>query len=233
MRLTEPTFTVQASTRVTNHPMPNREDRGDSLHGNLEGNTPLVRTDEELWCAFQAGEDVAFTLVYQRYSGKLYAYLKLLIGTTDRSQLDDLFQEVWIRIFKQRDMYVVKEKGTFAGWLFRLAHNLTVSALRKTRHLSSFDDATLDEELLAAVRVEPIEYGAVTSVEELMALVRKAVERLPLMLREVFILSEYDQLPIETIADTLNISRTNAKVRLYRARKAIREQLIHVIDFQI
>jgi len=61
----------------------------------------------------------------------------------------------------------------------------------------------------------------------------QAVEELPLLLKEVFVLSEFDKLSLEQIADTLGISRTNAKVRLFRARRVIRERLTKVLDVSV
>jgi len=190
------------------------------------GNEQLTQSDEQLWHAFQQGEDAAFTKLYNRYGDRVYAYLRLLLSSSERAQLDDLFQETWIKIFQQRERFQVIAGATLAGWIFRVAHNATVSALRKSRHMGSLDDDELSDEMQRAITLSVAEaFPDDLSTEELMAHVLRVVEKLPLMLREVFVLSEIDRVPLDSIAESLGITRTNAKVRLFRARKMIRELL--------
>ena len=53
---------------------------------------------------------------------------------------------------------------------------------------------------------------------------------LPIMLKEVFLLVELDKLSLDETAESLGITKTNAKVRLFRARRAIRVKLSKLID---
>jgi len=92
-----------------------------------------VVSDEDLWRSFQNGEDAAFNMLYARYADRIYAYLKLLL-TIVPEQLDDVFQEAWILIFKERGREFSGGKGAFGGWLFRVAHNMAISILRKDQH---------------------------------------------------------------------------------------------------
>lgn len=190
-----------------------------------------VICDEDIWRSFQSGEDAAFNMLYSRYADRVYGYLKLLMLSSPE-QLDDLFQETWLVVFKQRAKFTVSENGSFAGWLFRVAHNLAIGVLRRSRYTTSIDDMSIDTELIEGFIVQPAQdnYGA-PSTDELMLHVVQAVEELPLLLREVFVLSEFDRLSLEQIGETLGITRTNAKVRLFRARRAIRERLSKVLDF--
>jgi RNA polymerase sigma factor (sigma-70 family) len=91
----------------------------------------------------------------------------------------------------------------------------------------------MDSELIEGFVVEAAQeaYGT-PNAEEIMVHVSQAVEELPLLLREVFVLSEFDRQSLEQIAETLGISRNNAKVRLFRARRVIRERLEKVLDLK-
>ncbi len=200
--------------------------RTESSYGFGRGKEQLTQSDEQLWHTFQTGDDGAYTQLYKRYGDRVYAYLRLLLSTSERVQLDDLFQETWIKIFQQREKFSVIAGSSLGGWIFRVAHNATVSALRKSRHMGSLDDDELSIEMQRAITVSTSEaFPDDLSTEEIMAHVLRVVERLPLMLREVFVLSEIDRVPLDSIAETLSITRTNAKVRLFRARKMIRELL--------
>ena len=201
----------------------------------MEGSsTNRVVSDEALWLAFQNGEDAAFSMLYARYADRMYAYLKLLL-TTLPDQLDDIFQEAWIVIFRERTRFAVGAKGSTAGWMFRIAHNLAISLLRKDHHRTlSIEELSVDTDLIEGFIVEAPEMAEDRpSTDEIMLHVVQAVEALPLLLKEVFVLSEFDKLSLEQIAETLGISRTNAKVRLFRARRTIRERLTKVLDVSV
>jgi len=191
-----------------------------------------AHTDEELWSSFQSGSDSAYTALYNRYADRLYSYLKLLLTNgAEQVSVDDLFQETWLRVFRERERFTITEGGSFAGWLFRVAHNFTISALRKQRYTSPIEELEGNEEFIDAILVEPDQHEIkeAPTTEEMMQHVQYAVEHLPLMLKEVFVLSEFDRLSLDQIAEALGITKTNAKVRLFRARRTIREYLEKVL----
>ena len=192
--------------------------------------TGHVITDEDLWRTFQSGEDAAFTMLYGRYSDRLYAYLKLLLSSNPL-QLDDMFQDVWILLFRERHRITAEHTGSFAGWLFRAAHNMAISFLRKKEYSLSLDELNTDTELIDGFVIEASQESFTSpTTADMMVRVTKEVERLPVLLREVFVLSEFNGLSLEQIGATLGITRTNAKVRLFRARRTIRERLTRVWD---
>ncbi len=195
----------------------------------------VTTSDEDVWLAFQNGDDESFDLLYGRYSDNLYSYLKILLSTTSElGQLDDVFQETWLTVFKERKRFTVSKTGSFVGWIFRISHNLAYSALRRSRNTVSIDDEQFEHEYVTALIVEPdFGGGEQLTLDELMAKVLQTVEHLPLMLREVFVMSEFEKMTLESIAEALGISKTNAKVRLFRARRTIRAKLTKVLDVKI
>jgi RNA polymerase sigma-70 factor, ECF subfamily len=199
----------------------------------LQEKPPLLAeliSDEDLWRSFQNGEDAAFNMLYGRYGDRIYSYLKLLLVNNTR-HLDDCFQEAWIHLFKSRESFTVAGKGSFAGWMFRLAHNMAVSLLRKKKHDLSIEDLHIDTELIEGF-ISPAtqENFDRPNTSDIMSHVMKAVESLPLLLREVFILSEFNGLSLEQIGATLGVTRQNARIRLFRARRELRESLAQVFD---
>ncbi len=189
-----------------------------------------IITDEELWRAFQNGEDAAFNMLYGRYADRVYSYLKLLLSGSP-GQVDDIFQETWIQLFRNRAKFHVVGNGSFAGWLFRIAHNMAISELRKEQVAFSIEDLNIDTELIEGfITPATQEHFDQPSSEEIMRHVMKSVEKLPILLREVFILSEFNRLALDRIAETLGITKQNAKVRLFRARRTIREDLARTFD---
>ncbi len=186
-------------------------------------------TDEDLWRAFQNHEDAAFTMLYGRYADRIYSYLKLLLAGTPR-HIDDLFQDTWLQLFRSRDAFNSFVAGSFAAWLFRLAHNMAVSHLRKKSAIS-IEELNIDTDLIEGfVTPASQETFDQPSSEAIMGHVMTSVEHLPILLREVFILSEFNHLGLEQIAETLGVSKQNVKVRLFRARRVIREDLARDFD---
>lgn len=189
-----------------------------------------VIADEELWRAFQQGEDAAFTMLYGRYADRIYSYLKLLLFGVP-SIVDDLFQDVWIQLFRNRERFQVSEDGSVSGWLFRTAHNAAISELRKKNPALSIEELNVDTDLIEGF-ITPAtqeDFDRPTR-DKVMQHVIRSVEKLPILLREVFVLSEFNGLSLDRIAETLGITKQNAKVRLFRARRAMREELARAFD---
>lgn len=193
--------------------------------------TSVTLSDEELWLAFSVGEDSAYTLLYFRYADRLYSYLRLLLGSgSERHSIEDVFQETWIRVYKEKDKFEIRDAGTFSGWLFRIAHNYAISLMRRPHHVSSFNELADDKFLYAYASTSVGEtLNDEHSVEEILAMLRSIVEELPIALKEVYLLSEFEHMNMDQVTEALGVSKANAKVRLFRARKIVRERMIQAL----
>lgn len=194
--------------------------------------TSASLSDERLWEAFAAGEDSAFTLLYFRYSDKLYAYLKLVLATTpDRHMIDDVFQDTWMRIYRERDKFTIKDEGTFGGWVFRIAHNFAISLFRRPHNMMSLNEIGEDSKMIEEVAAQAYDEPLIDahSAEEVLGILQEVVDTLPVMLKEVYVLSELEQFNMDKLAESLGISKANVKVRLFRARKLVRSRLLDAL----
>lgn len=190
--------------------------------------TKIALADEDLWVAFTEGEESAYTLLYYRHSDRLYSYLRMLLSSPKlRESADDIFQETWVRVFQGRGKFTSNGSGSFAGWLFRIAHNLSVSLMRRPHTVSNFNDLPPDSSVLRTASVpayDPLSDNR--SVDEVLAILNRVVDELPLTLKEVYLLSEFEHLNMDQVAEAVGISTGNVKVRLYRARQVVREQVL-------
>ena len=109
-----------------------------------------------------------------------------------------------------------KGTGTFAKWLFSIAHNLAIDHLRKKNR-------TLQRELSQKdLSVDSYELNGIHKSEELKIL-REALKRLDFETRELLILSKIKCLKYNEIADLLNSTEGAVKARVFRALKKLRE----------
>ena len=194
-------------------------------------NKGVTLSDEELWIAFREGDDAAYTLLYFRYADRLYSYLRLLIGSgPERHNIEDVFQETWIRVYREKSRFEIRQEGTFTGWLFRIAHNFAMSLVRRPNHVSSFNELADDKFLYNYASTKTQEtLSDEHSAEEILVLLRSIVEGLPISLKEVYILSEFERMNMDQITEALSIAKANVKVRLFRARKIVRQRMIEAL----
>lgn len=183
--------------------------------------------DVELFEAFLSGNDDAFTTVYHRYSARLLGYIHSILGEHDRAA-DDIFQETFLRLFRERKKYGQGHPApiqNIGGWLFRVARNLSLNQIRSQRYLTELD-ACHDERLLVPIEEAHSDlFGNHSNDAMLMSAVDAVVKTLPPGLREVFVLREVNGLSYQETAEIIGCSEEAARMRLSRARSAIRRAL--------
>lgn len=182
-------------------------------------------TDEELMRAVQAGDEAAFPLLYRRYERRLLAFLVPYVG--DLALAEDLLQETFLRVFRQRASY--EPRGAFRTWLFAIARNLALDQLRRRRSLrrstSPLGEGSPvgeDPERLPDPAPDPL--GVLAGREAATAL-RAALLELPEEDRAVILLSRLEGLRYREIAEILGSTEGAVKVRAHRSLLALRRRL--------
>jgi RNA polymerase sigma-70 factor (ECF subfamily) len=183
-----------------------------------------LRTDEALMLAYRDGEGSAFELLYGRWRGPLYRYFLRQCGHA--GQADELFQDVFMRVIGAAANY--EPTARFSTWLFRIAHNRLIDHWRKTGREpvdalatgEDGDDCEFDppapEHVAPDRQAEQRELG-----EALMA----ALNELPEVQREAFLLAEEGGLTLEEIASISGVGRETIKSRLRYATARLRSKL--------
>ncbi|HIG39802.1 MAG: sigma-70 family RNA polymerase sigma factor [bacterium] len=90
-------------------------------------------SDDQLMQAYARGKTDAFDQLYLRYKQPLYGYL---YRNCHRTEVDELFQEIWLRVIASQSRY--KGNNKFRAWIFTLAHNCLVDHYRKTERQAFF-----------------------------------------------------------------------------------------------
>lgn len=183
----------------------------------------LVADDFKLIRAFQSGEEKAFEELVRRYQRQVANIIYMTLG--DRSEIDDLAQEAFIRVYRSLDRFAFD--SSFYSWLYRIVVNLCIDELRRRKIKRTF---SLD--LFSEHRLER-EQGATTQRtgfdevlgKEKRETIKLALEKLSADHRTVLVLREYNDLSYAEIAEVLKLKPQAVKSRLFRAREELRKLL--------
>ena len=147
--------------------------------------------------------------------GALYNYARWL--TRDPSEAEDLVQETYVKALRGFGSFT---PGTnFRAWMYRILRNTFLTS--KTGLKAT---ATIDDDLVETIATEGTPESLLLSRIDADAL-RRAIESLPLIFREVLLLADMEEMSYREIAETLNIPIGTVTSRLLRARRKVREAL--------
>lgn len=184
-----------------------------------------ARQDREtkLFNDFLAGNDEAYRVLYDAYEVPLYTYCCKLIGNDTLAQ--DVFQDVWIRMYKLRGERATVRK--FSGLLFTVGHNYSLNAIRdgKLAYKSSIEDLPAESEYF----VRTHEHEEADTRE----MIQKALAQLPFIQREAFILREYSGYSYKEIAEITGASMMNVKTRAWRAKERLRKVISAWMELRV
>jgi RNA polymerase sigma-70 factor (ECF subfamily) len=171
---------------------------------------PLQQPDFGVLRKAQRGDERAFTLIVRAYEGPVFNYVLRLVG--DRSQAEDLTQEVFLRVFQGLPKFSLRSK--FTTWLFQVTKNRVLDELRANERRPRLTVA-LDD-------IPPLEVvDAPVEQVEAMDAVWRSVGELNVDLKMALLLRDVVGLSYTEIADSLEITLATVKWRIYRAREDV------------
>lgn len=83
----------------------------------------------------QAGDEVAFRLLYERFAPRLYRYVYFRLGSPEVAQ--EAVQEIFLAVWRSLPGFEARHEAGFVAWLFRIAHNVTMDFLRRGRGIQA------------------------------------------------------------------------------------------------
>lgn len=172
-------------------------------------------SDNELINLCLAGQDDAFAELVGRYQNILGRVIYNL--TNNREEINDLLQEIFIKIYKSLRQYDPEHK--FAAWSMRIATNHCLDQLRKRKPLQvSLEDSPEFQDTAGSPETEYLK-------AETRRNLRKALNGLPEQYRIPIVLYHQNGLSYQEMVAVLGLPLTVIKNRLYRARLMLREML--------
>ena len=180
-------------------------------------------SDEGLLEGYRAGREEAFTLLFRRYSRRLFGYVLGIVHDPDTA--DDVIQKVFVKLARRPELF--KPRASFSSWIHQVARNAALDALKSGgRMRRDRRDPTCGIETGSEVEpVEPRHPGEEVRNEAIRSLVNQASERLEGPKREALVLREYSELSYTEIADITGRSLATVKQDIYQARQTLRAEL--------
>ena len=191
------------------------------------GSAPPVDDETTLIAQLRAGDEAAFERVVRQYGGRLLAVARRIVGTEEDAR--DVVQDAFLNAFRSLDRFEGNAK--LSTWLHRIAVNAALMKLRTRKRkpeqpldalLPGFlEDGHFEERFQSWE--EPIDHAM--ERQENRELVRKKIDELPESYRTVLVLRDIEGLDTEETANMLGLSVNATKIRLHRARQALRTML--------
>jgi RNA polymerase sigma-70 factor (ECF subfamily) len=169
-------------------------------------------TDDELMLEVRGGNLRKLGVLFERYQTPLFNFSFRLTG--DRAASEDLVQEVFFRILRFRHTF--QEDSSFVTWMYRIARNARIDGYRKSKREVGLEP---DEEIPA--RQPSVAQNL--EAEQETALLRQALAKLPEEKRELLILTRFQGMKYDQIAELYGVQAGTLKTRVFRALGELRE----------
>jgi RNA polymerase sigma-70 factor, ECF subfamily len=180
--------------------------------------------DEALVDQAQSGNDAAFAELIERHQNSC---LKLALSILrDKSDAEDEVQNACWKAFQHLGQF--NREAKFSTWLTRIVVNQCLMRLRQAKRAKLFymDDTQVGDEVVTLeLRDDNLNPEEELGRQEIAEAVKQEIERIPPLLRKVFVLRDVQNLSMEDVAEQLGISIAAAKSRLLRARLELRTRM--------
>jgi RNA polymerase sigma-70 factor (ECF subfamily) len=176
--------------------------------------SPAV-SDRQLVQSCLQGDTRSFGLLYNRYQDRVRATLYQLCGA---DQLDDLVQEVFLRVWKGASSF--RHSAQFSTWLYCIAWNVAADRRRQLAKQRS-----RWPQMAQAIAVQTAETVNSLSHLHYCDLVQRGLAQLSLEHRSALVLHDLQDLPLKNVAEILAVPVGTVKSRLFHARAAMKRYL--------
>ena len=184
-----------------------------------------IRSEAMLIAAIVAGETQLYHELIRPYERSVY--LMALSYIKNKADAEDIAQEAFVRAF--RNLASFRSEAKFSTWLIGITLNEARSRLRRQSavRMESIGEPPSEEKSIAPALLRDWREMPSETLEraEIRTLIQEAVDTLPDIYRQVFLLRDVEELNMNETAQALNISIPSVKVRLHRARMMLQKQL--------
>ncbi len=171
------------------------------------------------------GETELFEILMRRYNELLFRTIRSYIDV----DVEDTMQDAYIKAYQK--LYQFKNEAKFSTWLVRIGINEALQRKRKSTRYRTLD-ITQESSIIQIPDTATMDPENRTIQKESLVYIEKAIDALPSKYKIIYILKEVEGMDISEIAKSLELTKSNVKVRLHRARKMMKEFLLKSTNTQ-
>lgn len=169
------------------------------------------------------GDKTASAELYEKMYDKLYFFA--LKNVRSKEDAEDIVQEAFMKALES--LGELNSSESFSGWIYSVTYNLCIDKMRGGKRVARFEteddrDNAIENSALNEPVMVPEDY---MQNEETKRQIKDVIDGLRPDMRSAVILYYYDQMSIAEIAETMNLSESGVKSKLYQARKKIKTKL--------
>ena len=159
------------------------------------------------------GKTEQYEYFLDRYGQQVFVLVDRIVSCQEDAE--ELTQDVFLKAFQQLSSF--KAESSFSTWIYRIATNLAISAVRKKRN----DVLRLDDSVFANLSDTQVDEALEDESEEQMEHLQRAMNQLEADERALITLYYLEEKPLAEVAFILGMTEGNAKVKLHRIRKKL------------
>jgi RNA polymerase sigma-70 factor, ECF subfamily len=173
----------------------------------------MHESDEQLVARVVGGDKEAFGEIVERYEAKLLRYGRKFLSREE--DIEDIVQDAFVSAYQNIQSFDLSQR--LSPWLYRIAHNAFVNALRKRERAPLLVD--WDALVSHPIYDDPAE--GERHQRDMRAMLDRGLEKLSPKYREVLALYYFEELPYKDIAEVLRVPPGTVGIRLKRAKEAL------------
>ncbi|MAX80773.1 MAG: hypothetical protein CL843_11450 [Crocinitomicaceae bacterium] len=179
-------------------------------------------TDEELMQLSQAGNQNAFSTLYDRYCHQLLRFFYGMLNG-DNEKAEDLMHDLFLKVIKKKDLF--DSKQSFSSWIYSVAHNMVKNEYRKM-HVRK--NMLGENHIPTNTHKDPtISPDKKTDLSNFQTELSEALLELDEDKRDLFLLRHYQQFSVKELAEVFELAEGTVKSRLHYINKFLSERLKH------
>lgn len=180
--------------------------------------TPLALPDAEVVRRVLGGEPALFEILMRRHNQRVFRAIRSVLRGDH--ECEDAMQQTWLSAYAHLGQF--QGSSSFSTWLTRIALNEALGRAGHRLHLTSIDQVSEEDEGMRSRGPGP---EGLAAERELAHLLEQAIDLLPDLYRSVYVLREIEGMSTADAALALGVTEEVVKVRLHRARLALRASL--------
>ena len=184
-----------------------------NLPGNFASKGQMKKDEAHIIKEILHGNTTLYEYFLDRYGQQVFVLVDRIVSCQEDAE--ELTQDVFLKAFQQLSSF--KAESSFSTWIYRIATNVAISAVRKKKN----DTIRLDESVFFNLSESQVDEALEDESEEQLQRLQRAMEQLEADERALVTLYYMEEKPLSEVAFILGMTEGNAKVKLHRIRKKL------------